>query len=397
MGRTEVGCDVLVVGAGVGGIGAAVRAAREGAHTVLIEKNGHPGGVAVSGMHRFMCGLYANGPDMPDTTLNQGIVAEVCARLKSLAPDTQARRMGKVHVLPFATRDLVSAVRSLSEEEEELEVSYDTRAVSVRMEHDVIVAVTAQNRAGEFDIFPSAVVDCSGDAKIIQMSGAQHQVTPSDRQQLAGYAFRVKGLRDRDEMLPVKVPYSLRRAVDAEKMPSHLRFTTYSPGEKPDEGVCRLNIPPEREDGTRQAQSDAVMVHRYLSQVLAAFRGSSIVEMSPEVVRREGPRLCGEYTLSAEDVLQARKFSDGAVKNAWPIELWDPNAGPCYQYLDPGDHYEIPLRCLKARAVANCWCAGRCISATHEALGSTRVMGTCLSLGEQAGREAAHGSPGDRK
>jgi hypothetical protein len=122
--------------------------------------------------------------------------------------------------------------------------------------------------------------------------------------------------------------------------------------------------------------------------MLPAFEGSEIAEMSPEVVEREGVRAWGEYTLTADDVLEARKFPDGAVKNAWPIELWEQETGPLLRYLDPGDHYEIPLRCLEVQGVSNCWCAGRCISASREALGSTRVMGTCISLGEEAGREA---------
>jgi hypothetical protein len=113
--------------------------------------------------------------------------------------------------------------------------------------------------------------------------------------------------------------------------------------------------------------------------------------MSPGVVDREGPRIRGEYTLTADDVLNGRKFPDGVVKNAWPIELWDQERGPSYQYLEPGDYHEIPLRCLEVRGISNCWCAGRCISATHEALGSTRVIGTCISLGEEAGRQAAQG------
>jgi hypothetical protein len=111
--------------------------------------------------------------------------------------------------------------------------------------------------------------------------------------------------------------------------------------------------------------------------------------MSPEVAYREGARAWGEYTLTADVVLGARKFPDGAVRNAWPIELWDREKGPSYRYLDPGEYYEIPLRCLKAQEVSNLWCAGRCISASHEALGSTRVMGPCIALGEEAGREAA--------
>ena len=89
-------------------------------------------------------------------------------------------------------------------------------------------------------------------------------------------------------------------------------------------------------------------------------------------------------------MLGAAKFHDGVVKNSWPIELWDRNRGTVYKYLEPGEYYDIPFRCLKVKGLSNLLCAGRCISVSHEALGSTRVMGTCISLGEQAGLAAAH-------
>ena len=344
MGRPSITCDVLVVGLGVAGIGAAVRAAREGAHTVAIERRGCPGGVAVAGMHRFICGLYVNGEDEPDGTLNGGMAAELRSSLKGLAPGRGVQRMGKVHVLPFARQDLVSSFRSLSEDERKLEILYDTWAVSVSTEQNAIAAITAQNQTGEFDVVPSAVVDCSGDGVIVQMSGAPHQVPPSDQRQLAGYSFRLRGLEDLDGMLPVQVPYYLAKAVKEEEMPPYLRFTSYSPGDAGDEGYFRLNIPPAGPDRREQARQDAKRVHQYLCQVLPAFKGSEIAEMSPEVVYREGARARGEYILSADDVLNARKFADGAVKNAWPIELWDQQTGPSHRYLDPGEYYEIPDR-----------------------------------------------------
>jgi 2-polyprenyl-6-methoxyphenol hydroxylase-like FAD-dependent oxidoreductase len=385
----RVTCDVLIVGLGVAGIGAGVRAAREGAHTILIERNGSPGGVAVAGMHRFICGLYSNGMERPDATLNGGIAAEICRGLQERAPQRQVQRMGRVHVLPFSTRDLVSTFRALSEREADLEVFYDTEAVAVRMERNAIASVTARHRSAEFEIAPRAVVDCSGDGSVIRMSGARYQVTGPRESQLAGYSVRLKGLRNVDEMLSLRVPYHLAKAVNEKRMPVHLKFTTFAPGDDPDEGYCRLNVPPEGRSRNQRARSDALLAHRHLSRVLDSFKDSIIAETSPRVVDREGPRACGEYTLTADDVLNARKFSDGAVRNAWPIELWDRERGPSYRYLEPGDYHEIPLRCLKLQDVSNCWCAGRCISATREALGSTRVMGTCVSLGEEAGRTAA--------
>lgn len=387
--KTE--CEVLVVGGGVAGIAASIKAAREGASTILIEKNSFPGGTGIIGLHRFICGLYANTKDVPDKILNEGIASEICFMLQELAPEKIPLRMGKVYVLPFATSNFMSVLRSLSKKEKRLDIYYNTRAVSAKTKNNSIVSVTIQNLNKKFDIIPRVVVDCSGDGVIIQKSGARYRVISPDKQQLSGYTFRVKGLEDVTDILAVKVPYYLSKAAEQKKIPFYLKYTTFVSGDDEDEGYCKLNIPPALTTKMeKQAKKDALLVHNYLSKVLPVFKKSYIVEMSPEVVDREGPLLCGEYTLTADDIINARKFPDGIVKNAWPIELWDQQKGVTYKYLEPGENYEIPLRCLVTKDIKNLFCAGRCISVTHEALGSTRVMGTCISLGERAGYEAAH-------
>ena len=86
---------------------------------------------------------------------------------------------------------------------------------------------------------------------------------------------------------------------------------------------------------------------------------------------REIRRVIGRYQLTREDVLTGRKFEDGVVRAGWPIELWEDGClGASYEYLDDGETYDIPLRCLQARDVDNLFVAGRCMSASHEALGS---------------------------
>ena len=122
----EISCDILVVGGGVAGIAAAVRAAREGARTILAEINGFPGGTAVNCMHRYICGLYSSGPLPPDGTLNGGIADEICAELEKLAPGTKPVKMGKVHLFPFATGDFISVLKSLSEKQAGLDLLYET-------------------------------------------------------------------------------------------------------------------------------------------------------------------------------------------------------------------------------------------------------------------------------
>jgi hypothetical protein len=83
------------------------------------------------------------------------------------------------------------------------------------------------------------------------------------------------------------------------------------------------------------------------------------------------------------------------ARASWPIELWQAgHAGPTYEYLEDGRTYDVPLRSLRARDVENLFAVGRCMSATHEALGSARVIGTCLAAGAVVGMAAAREAEG---
>jgi len=97
----------------------------------------------------------------------------------------------------------------------------------------------------------------------------------------------------------------------------------------------------------------------------------------------------GQYVLTEADVIAGRHFDGQGVKCAWPMEYWDCEKGPQYSYLDIGQYVEIPSACLISKSIDNLLLAGRCISATPRALSATRVMGTCISLGENAGILAA--------
>ena len=99
-----------------------------------------------------------------------------------------------------------------------------------------------------------------------------------------------------------------------------------------DDGYCKMSI--STSDGTpseEKARADADGVIRYLASVLPAFEDSYVAGTSLKVLEREGRRIKGAYTLTKEDVLAARKFPDGVVRNAWPIELWDREKGTSLQ------------------------------------------------------------------
>ena len=393
-------CDVLVVGGGVSGVAAAVASARNGVKTVLAEKENFLGGVGYAGLHQYMCGLYLNGDVMPKETLNAGIVREIVGLLNKLSPQKTIKKIGQVYVLPYSREDLAKVFTSLCRNEKNLTVLFNTTAVSVKKKNKTIVEVALNTPVSK--IIPKILIDCTGSGVVSAMAGAGFELSSPVKRQLAGFTIHLKGLKECDETLSIKVPYYLSQATNKKMLPAYLRFTTFSMGDTDDEGFCKINIGGSDNNKREQTiRKDALNIISYLADKLPPFKNAYIANTSLRVLEREGRRICGEYTLTENDVLNARKFRDSVVKNSWPIEIWDKNKGIIYKYVKSGDYYEIPFRCLKVKDIKNLLCAGRCISVTHEALGSTRVMGTCMSLGEQAGLAAAfkakHGNYPDIK
>ena len=105
---------------------------------------------------------------------------------------------------------------------------------------------------------------------------------------------------------------------------------------------------------------------------------------------RETRRIVGDYQLTADDVLSARKFDDAIARGAYPVDIHNPaGTGTILKRLPPGEAYDIPLRCLMPQNPQGLGVAGRCISGTHEAHSSYRVMPIVMATGHAAGVTAA--------
>jgi hypothetical protein len=194
----------------------------------------------------------------------------------------------------------------------------------------------------------------------------------------------------------------LRTLAAAERdglLPAGASNLVLGPSPQPGEVLCKLALDgiPAAGAGRRDALTAAEQEGRRRARALVeflrtvpAFARAFVSHAAPQVGMRESRRVIGRYALTREDVLAGRRFDDGVARADWPIELWEAGQrGPRYEYLEDGLTYEIPLRSLRARDVENLFVVGRCMSATHEALGSARVIGTCLATGEAAGIAAA--------
>ena len=113
------------------------------------------------------------------------------------------------------------------------------------------------------------------------------------------------------------------------------------------------------------------------------------MKMGSQIGVRESRRIIGRYVLNADDMLSARHFEDGIACASYPIDIHNPaGTGTDIRRLKEGTYYKIPYRCLVPLGVENLLIASRCISATHEAHSSLRVMPIVWSVGEAAGTAA---------
>jgi len=115
--------------------------------------------------------------------------------------------------------------------------------------------------------------------------------------------------------------------------------------------------------------------------------------------KRESRRFIGDYILKEQDLKERRQFPDAIAYGGWFIDLHTPGGILAREdYPEPSTSgrieewekrfvyiYQIPFRCLYSKNIKNLLLAGRNISVTHIALGSTRLMGTCALLGQTAG------------
>ena len=376
-------CDIAVVGAGTSGIVAALTAARLGARVALVEARAQPGGVALYGLHRFVCGLFVTDGERPGAPLHGETTVDFCTRLAQGDVCTKAVRRGRVWVLPFAGREALAAcAEELVARETNIRLHLRETPERVLCDGGRIVEIVL---ASGLTLRPNVVVDCTGSAAVCRQAGAA--VTWPAVPALAAFGFEVRGVDGRQAGswgLAVEVPLLLRREVDAGTMPRHLAYTTYEPGPAPGTAWIKLAVPSAAADSARR---DAVSAFAVLRRH-PAFQHANVTGYLPHVLARETCHLRGQYVLTGQDLLSARKFADGVVRNAWPVEAWDIERGVSYRYLPGGDWVEIPSRCLRPeQAPANLLCAGAALSADSESAASIRVMGVCMASGEAAARQ----------
>jgi hypothetical protein len=129
-------------------------------------------------------------------------------------------------------------------------------------------------------------------------------------------------------------------------------------------------------------------LHRFFRDKIPGLDHSDVMQTAARIGLRETRRVMGEHVLTADEVLQGKKFEDGVGANAWPLETVSAQERK-FIFLKGDDFHTIPYRSLVPKKVENLLMAGRFVSCTHEAQASIRVTGPASVMGQAIGTAAA--------
>jgi hypothetical protein len=272
-------------------------------------------------------------------------------------------------------------------------------------------SVVFETKSGPIVVRAQVVIDCTGDGDVAMRAGAPYEVGRNpdglvqpmtlmfrmiefEREAFAGYVREhpeqwrgVHGLWD----LVQKAAAAGELALPREDI---LFFAT------PHEGEVSVNSTRvNRVLGTDVwdlsyaewvSRQQMRQIAQFLRRYVPGFEKAYVMQSGVNIGIRETRRIVGDYQLTVEDVLGARKFDDAIARGAYPVDIHNPEGtGTVLKRLPPGESYDIPLRSLLPRNAEGVVVAGRSISGSHEAHSSYRVMPIVMATGQAGGVCAA--------
>lgn len=393
----ELSADLVVVGGGLSGVAAAVAAAREGVKTVLIQDRPVLGGPASSecceGNGKMVCGApnYCNR-----NAREAGLVEEV--------RNFHARR----YVYGWRNHWSLS-LRDFVEQEENITLLMNCSMYDCVCENNRICCVRARQSGSELEytVYADNFVDATGDGTLGFKAGAEFRMGREGRAEFNEPLApelpdgKTMGTSINFRAEDVGYPIKFEAPAWAYKINSDddLPFRMHS---NPSSGYWWLEY-----GGELDTIADNEQIYKTLRSVLFGMwdhvknggdhgaENYAISWVAAVGGKREARRFMGDYIMSQKDLLEHPDFPDAVAYGGWPIDIHPPEGvfgkghpGSTPPFIFPGT-FPIPFRSLYSRNISNMMMAGRDISVTHVALGSTRLIATCGLTGQAVGTAAA--------
>lgn len=423
--------EVIVAGGGPAGFGAALAAARSGAKTLVLERNSCAGGTAGAGLLGFWGPFDNAGRNKMDWArlrldregksytgdLNigekilGGIPEEIINRLKE-SGNANVPKFGFIEVNVEATKYMMDKMLL----ESGADIIYEAQVLAATSRPDGVELQVAL-KEGLTNVSAKVVVDATGDGDVAAQMGAEYKQGREGDGKCQGVTlvFRIGNVKTDDlDFLPdTELSRQFQKAADEAFANGEISF---HPG-----GLGCLSRDPscpgtyivnhqhtydidgtKSEDRTKALINGRSQIHEqvdFYRKNIPGCENCFLVDTAFQLGIRETRRIIGDYVITAEDIVEGIKFDDAICRNANFLDIHLPKKGPkkaekkeWYEdtkALKLGDWQDIPYRALLPKGLENIIVAGRCISGTHEAMSSYRLMPTCMGMGQAAGTAAA--------
>jgi len=397
--------EVVVVGGGPAGVGAAVAAARNGAETILVERYGHLGGMATGGLVVIFLAMSDGSEEQQIAGLCQEMVDRLDMVNGALYPDRKylgsddealvkqwkdyrsCVREGKLRLNVYVDPELLKCVLNDMVEESGVHLFLHSWGSQAVVDNGVVQGVTFESKSGRQAVMGKIIIDATGDGDIFSSAGAEFDgaVDPELRSSNLGLAFRVCHVDNEvyhrfketeqkkyaDLMGEIKRLGGFNVTMHTSRSDT-LWFNNWLPGLSP------LNV----EDLTWvevNARKKMLKTHDFFKKHVPGFEESFIMDTASQIGTRGSRRLIGEHIVTEQDI-RSGKIHDDSV--AVCPSLYH-NASP--EHPNP----YIPYRSLVPRSIENLLAAGRCFSSDMFANDALNLIPHCIAMGEAAGTAAA--------
>ncbi len=372
--------DLVVIGGGYAGMGAAISAARMGCRVALVQDRPVLGGNGSSEVR-----VWAQG------NIRRGKYPRIGEIIEEFA-DRATKSPGTYEEFGDAAKEQI--IRA----EPNIDLLLNHHVHDVEMDGSKIVSVTALDTrsAAEIRIVGDYFSDCTGHGWVGTWAGADREMTPKGRMGMSNMWAWTE--RDQPTQYP-ETSWALDlQMADFPYPRDHHGQWFWESGFDQDaignaEAIRDWNLRAVFGAFNAMKNRDGADQHATADLTWVAFVGGP----------RESRRLMGDVVLNEKDVVAKRDFPDGCVPSTWSIDLHYPKEQYASKFadnpfiskavfgkgVDRAYGYPLPYRCYYSRNVDNLFMAGRCISVTHEALGTVRVMKTCGMMGEVVGKAAS--------
>ncbi|MBQ8869117.1 MAG: FAD-dependent oxidoreductase [Oscillospiraceae bacterium] len=394
--------DVIVAGAGPAGICAAVAAARQGASVLLVERYGAVGGNLTLGNVSPILGRTSQG------TMYYEVIEMLSAQHKDELK-VETRNGKEIHIDAEEAKGILTNFLYKNN----VKLMLQTTICDVIKEDDVLKGLIVTTPCGLKAVKAKRIIDTTGDGTVAFLSGCEYQIgRESDgRTQPVTLEFTINNVDESRAIMcfggsdPVTLPNGKKYSEFCKEceqngiLPKNVSIVrlhrTFYSGERNVNATQMNDI--NGLDATDLYKAEVELRNQidrvvdFLRKYVPGYENCMLKTTADTLGVRETRRIMGEYVMCDDDVEQGNQYDDAVVHNAWfLIDIHNPSGGGQAEgHSKIAKPYDIRYGALVPKNVENLLTAGRCISGTHRAHASYRVMAICMATGEAAGVAAA--------